>query len=33
MVAWSFLEDNDRNVDRAEHTELVGLLEEPILAL
>ena len=26
-------EDNDRNIDRAKHTELIGLLEEPILAL
>jgi hypothetical protein len=33
MVAWTLLEDDNGDVDRAEHAELVSLFEEPILAL
>lgn len=32
-MPWSLLKDDDGHVDRAQHTELIGLFEESILAL
>lgn len=33
MVSWTLFEDNDCNVDRTQHPELVGFFEKPILSL
>lgn len=33
MVSWPLLEDDDSDVDGAEYAELVGFLEEAVLAL